>query len=101
MKRNTTFFLILIVCSIFLFASCSLMVKERVVYDVTGNTPAGSITYMDEDGGSVVVPGPTLPWQHILTITYGEDKELSEVSLSATSASAPSAVVTATITWSK
>jgi len=88
--------------TIFFFISCSLMVKEEVTYIVDSNTTdTANITYTDDNGNAQSLIDESLPWTKKVKITYGEDQELEEVSLTATTSDSATVNVTATITWSK
>jgi hypothetical protein len=105
MKKLFPVVIVAAVFTIFFFISCSLMVKEEIVYEVSSSSATeANITYTDSDGNSVSLYGePIKPqqWTKTIKITFGEDKELEEVSLTATTSDTTTADVKATITWKK
>jgi hypothetical protein len=104
MKKLLPVVIVVAVFTIFFFISCSLMVKEEVVYEVTTSTSsstADKIKYTDADGNIVDTGSIGLPWTKTIKITYGEDKKLEEVFLTAKTSAGTTADVTATITWKK
>ena len=92
----------LIVCAIMFFVSCSLLVKEEVLYEVTEiNSQAADadITYTDDDGTEKSVMNQSLPWTELITISQGDDVELGSVTLTVTNSS--SSNIELKITWDK
>jgi hypothetical protein len=104
MKKLFPVVIVVAVFIIFFFISCSLMVKEEIVYEVDtslNKKEADTITYTDDNGDFQSLTKVGLPWTKKVKITYGEDQELEEVSLTAKTSDSTTVDVTATITWKK
>jgi len=102
MKKREPVVFALIVCTIFFIFSCSLLIKEEVLYEVDSNSSSeADITYTDEDGNDVTLYDENLQWSKTISIRYGDENALDEVSLTASTSAVDDADVTATITWTK
>ena len=96
------FISVIIVCTLMFFVSCSLLVQDEVVYEVTeinSQDAWADITYTDEDGTDIILLNEELPWSETITISHGVDDELDSVTLSVEDSS--SSDIQLRITWSK
>jgi hypothetical protein len=103
MKKLFPLVIVVTFLAVSFFISCALIVKEEIVYKVnsTSSLTADNIKYTDADGNIVDLNNISLPWTKTIKITYGDDKEFKEASLTAETSAGVTADVTATITWSK
>jgi hypothetical protein len=93
---------VIIMCTLMLFVSCSLLVKDEVLYEVyelNSVAALADITYTDEDGTDIIVTSEELPWSETITISQGDDAKLDSVTLSVENST--STDIGVKITWDK
>ena len=96
------FIFVMVMCILMFFVSCSLLVKDEVVYEVTeinSQAALADITYTDEDGTDIIMLDEDLPWSETITISHGVDDELDSVTLRVEDST--STDIELKITWNK
>ena len=101
MKKRVPVVFALMVCTMCFVMSCSLLIKEEVLYEVDSSASEVHITYTDADGNDETLSDEDLPWSKTISIRYGDENALDSVTLTASCSDTDTVDVTATITWTK